>query len=62
MVTGPVTVLSGPDEGVCMESTAQNGSEELDIACLVFQDRWTVSFLGTKKERSEFYEILSRIH
>jgi hypothetical protein len=62
VVTGPVTVLSGLDEGVCMEATAKNGSEGLEIACLVFQDRWTVSFLGMKKERSEFYEILSGIH
>jgi hypothetical protein len=62
VVTGPVTVLSGPDEGVCMEATAKNGSEGLNIDCLVFQDRWLVSFLGVKKERSEFYEILSGIH
>jgi hypothetical protein len=60
VVTGPVQVLSGPDEGVCMESSAK-GSDGLYIACLVFQDRWTVSLLGTKKERSEFYEILRGI-
>jgi hypothetical protein len=62
VVTGPVAVLSGPDEGVCMEATARNGSEGLEIACLVFQDRWTVNFLGMKKERSEFYDILGGIH
>jgi len=59
-VTGPVQVLSGPDEGVCMESSAK-GSEGLEIACLVFQDSWTVSFVGTKKERNDFYEILHGI-
>jgi hypothetical protein len=62
VVTGPVAVLSGRDEGVCMEATARNGSEGLEVACLVFQDGWTVNFLGMKKQRSEFYEILSGIH
>lgn len=62
MVTGPVTVLSGLDEGVRMEATAKNASEGLNIECLVFQYRWTVSFWGMKKERAEFYEILSGIH
>jgi hypothetical protein len=61
VVTGPVEVLPGPDEGVCMEATAKDGSEGLNIECLVFQDRWTVSFWGIKKERSEFYKILSEI-
>ncbi len=61
MVTGPVKVLPGPDEGVCMEATAKDASEGLNIECLVFQDRWTVSFWGNKKERSEFYKILSEI-
>ncbi len=61
-VTGPVKVLSGPDEGVCMEAAAKNGSEGLEITCLVFQEGWTVSLLGTKKERSEFYDILNGIH
>ena len=62
VVTGPVKVLSGLDEGVCMEATAENGSEGFDIACLAFQERWTVSFVGAKRERSEFYEILIGIH
>src|ERR1700722_20237480 len=42
VVTGPVKVLSGPDEGVCMEAAAKNGPERLEIACLVFRDEWTV--------------------
>ena len=61
VVTGPVKVLPGPDEGVCMEATAKDASERLSIECLVFQDRWLVSFWGIKKERSEFYKILSEI-
>ena len=60
MVTGPVKVLPGPDEGVCM-ATAKDASEGLNIECLVFQDRWLVSFWGIEKERSEFYKILSEI-
>lgn len=62
VVTGPVKVLSGLDEGVCMEATAKNGSGGLYISCLAFQDKWAVSFLGPKEERSEFYTILSGIH
>jgi hypothetical protein len=61
VVTGPVRVLPGPDEGVCMEATAKDASEGLNIECLVFQDRWMVSFWGIKKERSEFYKILGEI-
>jgi hypothetical protein len=62
LVIGPVNVTAGTGETVCMESSPKNDPDLLNISCLVLEDRWIVSLNGKKADRSEFYELLKKIH
>ena len=62
IVTGPTEIgLDSRGSARCMESFDKSTPSRIAISCLLFPRKWEARFLGDKKDRGAFLQIIRKI-